>query len=318
MKVVSITNQQYPISEKYQIQKHNFKGQTKYINPQITTIVNKRNIILLSLGSAFTAILAFLSPQKISTIKNLISINKKYAKLKKDLPKVQQCFKKVFLRRDLTENETLEILNGYKEIEKRGINLSNEDYAREVFNFAKINYGIKNQSIKIGFKKGLFLGYCNELNSEIVLSNDCLNHSREKIFECIHHELRHAKQNDLVSTLYPEKFEIVAALTHLEEQFSDKSEYWRFIDNLIDRIGAKHCYDPIFTNEVKRLFPFEKIIKENLGVLEPEKITAEERALAHNIANEIGVVIDYNKRAEEVDAFKTGQKIRDLLFTIKS
>jgi len=313
MKVVSITNQQYQTPQEYQIQKPNFKGQTTYINPQNTTIIKKGNNILL-LSGAFSAILAFLSPQKFSTIKNIISINKKYAKLKKDLPKVQQCFKEVFLRRDLTEKETLEILNGYKEIEKRGINLSDENYAREVFNFAKKNYGIKNQSMKINFKQGLFLGYCHGLNSKIVLSYDCLNHSREKIFECIHHELRHAKQNDLVSTLHPEKFDIVAALCHLEEKIPDWAERTTFINNLCSKIGAKHRYDLIFTNEVKRLFPFEKKIKENLGVLEPEKITAEERALAHNIANEIGVAMDYNKRAEETDAFGTGRKIRDLFF----
>ena len=52
-----------------------------------------------------------------------------------------------------------------------------------------------------------------------------------------------------------------------------------------------------FTQESKRFFPFEKIIKENLGISEPKNLTEEEKTLAKNIANEIGVAMDYNKRA---------------------
>ena len=316
MKIGLITYQKFQPSIISQNQTTNFEGYKNCKKPKLNAINNKKNNFLLGFSGIISVILTFIA-HKYNAGKNLISTNNKFTKLEKNLPKVQQCFKEVFLRKNLTEKETLEILNGYKEIEKRGVNLSAEDYAREVFNFAKKNYGIKNQSMKINFRQGFFLGYCNELNSEIVLSNDCLNTSKEKIFECIHHELRHAKQNDIVSTLYPEKFEIIAALSHLEEKIPDHIECNVFINNLCNKIGAKHRYDPIFTQEIKRMFPFEKIIKENLGILEPKNLTEEEKTLAENIAKEIGVAMNYNKRAEEVDAFEAARKIKDLLFCDK-
>lgn len=127
-------------------------------------------------------------------------IESKFDALSLDLPKVQDTFKKVFRRDDLTVEQTKELLTKYKGLELLRIdkNVSREDYAKAVMEVASEGYDLEHGNIKLVFdsmKNTKADGYWNPANSEVILYDKS---SKESFFCLIHHELRHAKQTQTV------------------------------------------------------------------------------------------------------------------------
>ena len=187
--------------------------------PTIDTLVkptqNKTKKTLLTLGAIvltgvgiFAAIKAGKAYQQKKAIQE---IEKKFADLQGDMPRVQKTFKEVFLREDLTEKEALEMLNRYKEVEKIRITGSKEEYARAIFEEAKNNYGFKNCKLKYSFAPfeqfgtgGEYLPIYLDKGARIIISS---NESTERLMNIIHHELRHMKQCQLGVNYNPELYE---------------------------------------------------------------------------------------------------------------
>lgn len=117
------------------------------------------------------------------------------------LEKAQKTFQKVFLRDDISLEETKAILSRYKEIEKIE---NKEDYIQALFAEAKKNYGLEHTSISckiedLGkFKLGTSDGY-----GDVTINK---NAKRKGLINFIHHELRHTKQNDMMLSTNPEKY----------------------------------------------------------------------------------------------------------------
>ena len=117
----------------------------------------------------------------------------------KNIKNIQKAFQEVFMRDDISIEETREILRRYKEIEKIK---DKQKYTEALFEEAKKNFGMEKTDIKLSIteRKGL-LGFCERDNSAIGISPTC---PRREILDTMHHEFRHAKQHAIIYSEYPE------------------------------------------------------------------------------------------------------------------
>lgn len=204
------TIQNYPIPQMNTTFKANPVGKIKALERTPVTDVVTRS----SKNKAFKPLLAFgtflLSGfGSCNRIKHLIhkrkiqAIEKKYLELQADMPRVMKTFKDVFLREDLTEKEALEILNRYREIEILGITGKKKEYIKALFQEAKQNYGFKDSPIQLIMKvpqRKKLRGTCHGLNHRIMINP---KYDNSDIFNTMHHEFRHAKQQELAYNIDP-------------------------------------------------------------------------------------------------------------------
>ena len=251
---------------------------------------NKTKKTLLTLGAIVLAgigIFAAIKAGKAHQQKKAIQeIEKKFADLQNDMPKVQKTFKEVFLREDLTEKEALEMLNRYKDVEKIRITGSKEEYAKAIFNEAKNNYGFANTALEISYKDFSSVGQAGSYtptHSEVIISS----HSHvNRLMNTIHHELRHVKQSYLAINAKPKQY--VKALHGNDEALKRiiteeavlkpfnltkpnkklvSNNYNTFIENVIEGAKNRHTYsgygEAYHTNitEVDARFAGESIAK---------------------------------------------------------
>ena len=213
----------------------NNKSKKKISNTQ--KIFISTGIITASLAGLMFGI------RKLNT--NTISkIEKNFKKLYANIPEVQNKFKQVFIKDNLSEKETLDILKRYEQIEKQGLSQTKEEYFQAVFEEAKRNYGlgdnIKLVLEKIESKANGFWHY-----SDGTVHIDPSKNSRSFGFEAIHHELRHAKQFEAIKK-YAYDMELSNATLKgmfkwLEEKFPDiykKVANGRDLDTLIKETSA--------------------------------------------------------------------------------
>ena len=241
------------------------------------------------------------------------SLETNFEKLENDLPKVQKTFREVFLRNDLTEAETKEILRGYKEIEKIK---SKEEYVKAVFEHAKKNYQIYNPNMKIAFNHKMDIGFggCPHSNSSIIITRNGLKQDRKKLFEVIHHELRHAKQNEFMYHKNPQgsiKGEIY------NDVIMEKYEGIKFIEynkKLAQKFGNADYYNPKVQEELDKTENMAAIVERAFGKPNPNKVPKEYDEYVKKLEYELTTSIPYPQRFEEKDAFASGQKITDLIF----
>lgn len=161
--------------------------------------MSKGKKALLALGTVVTAVVGAIVTHKAINAhqmnKALKAIDTKFADLETRLTEVQKTFKEVFMRDDLTEKETLEILKKYRDIEKLGVTGTKEEYINAMSEHAINNYNLKGiakiwttDKILLGDER--ILGYTNPLCGVEIQSKI----DKKDILEVIHHELRHAKQ----------------------------------------------------------------------------------------------------------------------------
>lgn len=170
----------------------------------------KRNAII-GIGATAVAIgIGLLSchtiPTKVAN-KTFDPVDIQFAKLEQNIKEVQSKFQKIFRRKDLSIKETKEMLNQYKKLERMRLddNVSIEDYMKEVFNTAIKNYDLENANIKLDLQPvnnsvsgGCWQSYINTIKFYT-------NITKEEAFGPIHHELRHAKQDQEIAECLSEK-----------------------------------------------------------------------------------------------------------------
>lgn len=171
------------------------------VKPETKSNLKKYGLIAGGALALLTA--AVLGHNALKTMKHnslIREIESKFDALSLDLPKIQDTFKKVFRRDDLTVEQTKELLTKYKGLELLRIdkNVSREDYAKAVMKVASEGYDLEHANINLvikPMKNTKAGGYWSVIDNSVVIGDKS---SKEYFFECIHHELRHAKQTQNV------------------------------------------------------------------------------------------------------------------------
>ena len=140
--------------------------------------------------------------------REIAELNKTCEKLIDNLQETQKTFQEVFLRNDISEEETLDMIKRYHQIELAGITGSKDEYTYLIFEEVKKNFGLANIQNSLELKSGKIgkhqktLAYTTPIG-DVIMRNDL---TRKEIFNVIHHELRHVKQNYYAFNYNPEEF----------------------------------------------------------------------------------------------------------------
>jgi hypothetical protein len=174
-------------------------------SPQTDTVslsnkqpMSKKTKIFLNLGGIATAVigavLAVKGYKSHKITKTLDQIEQKFVKLKENVPEAQKTFKDVFLRSDISEKETIEMLDRYKDIEKLGITGTKEEYIQALFNETKQNFRL-GKELKLEIEDFLTAteGGKNFCLTDTITMNK--KWSRKHLGNAVFHELRHSKQD---------------------------------------------------------------------------------------------------------------------------
>ena len=190
------------------------KMQTDNVELTSKQKMSKSKKTLLAIGgiaaAALGTVLAVKGYRSHQITKSLERIEQTFSKLQENIPEVQKTFKDVFLRDDITEKETLEMLNRYKEVEKIGVTGTKEEYIQAMFREARNNFKIDISPSTISAKivnepimgNERILGFTDPLGWVSIRSN--IEH--QYISDVIHHELRHLKQRIYSFNLSPDEY----------------------------------------------------------------------------------------------------------------
>ena len=313
-------------------QKVEFRGTTSPTPNDTVELSSKKNgmsngeKIAIGLGTIGTVVCGILlhkhfSKNKIKEVFNSVEqIDKKFAELENDLPNVQKKFKEVFLRNDLTEEQTKEILNGYKEVEKLGLKSSKEEYVKAVFEQAKKNYQIYNPTMKIEIKnltmrESAFAG-CPMHNEAVYITNNGIQKSRSEIFELVHHELRHAKQNEHLYNTKPDEFKTAIYEDIVGEYIGkDVDKFKNFYEELRNTVGSRDFSKKEVQEYIdKKVVNVSKMIEENFNKPDINNVPENYRETVNRIWSHHNTTVHYPQRMEEIYAFKIGNIMRKLIF----
>jgi hypothetical protein len=175
--------------------------------------MSKQSKILVAVGGLATAVLgtvlAVRGYKSHKIAKALEQIEQKFVNLKENIPEVQKTFKDVFLRSDITEKETVEMLDRYKDIEKLGVTGTKEEYIQAVFKEAKRNFGFEDCNFKLEFtadkisKKHRTLAAASGVSKEVTIDPSI---EIAQVQNAMHHEMRHMKQHYFAVNYDPQAF----------------------------------------------------------------------------------------------------------------
>jgi hypothetical protein len=154
---------------------------------------------------------------------------------------VQKEFKDIFMCSDITEEETANMLNRYKNLEKIRIDkkVSKEDYIKAVFEKAKRKFGFEDCKFYLEFmqgevsKAGKTMGKAYDTCDRVGID---LSQKIEKIQGTIHHEMRHMKQHYYAVNYDPQAY--IKAMTNKNSLAKNLKEddLQPVLDSLLDTI----------------------------------------------------------------------------------
>lgn len=299
-----------------------FKGELKQDTVTLSTpqTKSKSNKTALTLGGIGLAVVGTLLAAKgvhsYRTNKALKQIDQKFLSLQEKLPDVQKTFKNIFLRDDITEKETLEILNRYKEIEKLGVTETKEKYIEALYKEANKNYGIEPIKLRLEdvTEKKTIGGRTSPINHYIYINP---NVKKDELMDVIHHELRHAKQHILEYNYNPEKFKQSLAYP---DTFSYDKEVQQYVDELIDGglLDSFKIRDKIAEKFKGRL---DYIVQKFMGKPNIDNVPKEQRNFAEKLIDSSlkTDISEYNSNHEyykncflEIDARYAGENMAKL------
>ena len=118
------------------------------------------------------------------------------------IEKAQKTFQEVFMRENISKEETIEMLKRYKEIYKIK---DKDERIKSVFEEAKKNFGFEKSNIKLKIEKlkDKENGSWKFSQGTVRINKDIKDYN---IFNTVHHELRHAKQSYWMANYSPEKY----------------------------------------------------------------------------------------------------------------
>ena len=209
----------------------------------------------------------------------------------------QKVFKEAFLRDDISRKETIEILKKYRNIEK--IKDKNE-YIKAMYEEGKKNLGLKdlklNFSIENFVKKGV-QGEYSTGGASIKISKNIV---RNRVVNTVHHELRHAKQANMMMNYSP--LESVRAILK-----SQGAPFERFLD---DRSFLNRMCDNYFRGHGVTREP--NSVPKSLEEYVKKLIKAQEKYVEGRLVNG-KPNSEYYNNFKEVDARKCGESLEKVL-----
>ena len=295
----------------------NFRAQAPPVKdyPSDTVEINGKKKTGISNGAKLGIGLGILT---IGTFIAAIALNK----INKVTPtKLQQVFNDVYMREDISLEQAKNIANKFKEIEKIE---NREDFIKAAFEETKKNFGFADKPIKLTFEpaKGSEYGYCLKDNSAINITDNC---PRRSIISCLHHEFRHAKQNELMFNEFPE---------YARERLVDKlykDEFGKIDKEVIDYVDSLIDKNILDENEIqKRIlqkfgYKIDDLIKTNYGELSPNNVPEKYKEFAKKCMENNKKYIkntenkqEYRKQFIEADAFSIEEKIFNTLLYYKT
>jgi hypothetical protein len=145
----------------------------------------------------------------------------------------------VFLRSDISEKETIEMLDRYKEVEKIGITGTKEEYIQAVFKEAKRNFGFEDCNFKLKLcagktsKNGKTIASVTRLSTRVEFDPST---EIARVQNAMHHEMRHMKQHYLAVNYDPQSY-INAASNHVPKEFKlDKKGFDEVLEDSLNDI----------------------------------------------------------------------------------
>lgn len=209
------------------------------------------------------------------------------------LNKAQKTFQEVYMRKDISKDETIEILKRFKKLETIK---NNDEYLKSLFKEIKKNYGFEELPISLdklqkNHSKSI-LGGCDNINDTILIKP---NLERKQYIDTLHHEFRHAKQNYMAFHYNPEKY--IEAVNHnVSELVSDPTYKGLEIKEGIEWL-SKYMGKPDKANVAKEYEAFaQNSLNSKYHYVAPEKNLNE-----------------YKNSFHEMDAYDAGEKIEKIL-----
>lgn len=280
----------------------------------------KKNKWLLWAGVGIAAVTAtIIGIRHFSPLKQ---IERRFKKLYDDIPGTQKKFKEIFMRENLTEEETINMLKRYEKIEKDGLKQSKEEYWQAVFEEAKANYKFEDFDIKMSLDKELGDKVAGEWSRESKTVRIKPSIDKKYGFGTIHHELRHAKQDEILKYCSEDDFIRITGKSMYE---SSKKRGFNTVKNTSLEEYIKETFytfdnfSKSMREDVKKYFKTLTGLDEYMTPEELAKIPKEKINLAKKFLNELespDIETDFNaywKNAREIDARFTEDTINEMI-----
>ncbi|MCQ2739214.1 MAG: hypothetical protein MJ237_03175 [bacterium] len=237
--------------------------------------------------------------------------------------KAQKTFQEVFLRKDISEEETVQMIERYKNIKKMKRKDSRENYTKALFEETKANFGFKDRPLKLTFEEGRGKEYGTMAldNSKLNITPNCpLN----RMINTMTHEFRHAKQHELVIN-YSTESRLEALFLIMKQKNRNTEEFRKLLDIVGDEIIEKYPKENSDTILRKALEDtrITRYLENNFGKLSPDNIPKEYEEYTQKL---IEARKKYKLPEEDFDAYwnnfteqdarNAGQKISRLLWFI--
>ncbi len=177
----------------------------------------KRNVLLATGGALAIGSVVFLLNRRMT------------------LEKAQKIFQNTFMNNDITLEDTSKIIAEFKEISKIE---DITDYIKALFESAKKHYGLEHLGLKLSIED-LGEGKLGAMDAGNTL-HVSKNAKRKKIVEIIFHELRHAKQNDIMASADMDRYvQGVLNRKSTDEALESTENFKRFFANVDRTRGLK-------------------------------------------------------------------------------
>ena len=213
----------------------------------------------------------------------------------------QKVFKEAFLRDDITRKETIGMLKRYKSIGK--IKDKNE-YIRAMYEEGKNNFGLKDLKLKFSIEDFAKQGVQGEYNASEATLKISKNINKSRVVNTVHHELRHAKQANMMINYSPLEY-TRAVLKSKGAPFERYLNDTNFLKGMSDIYFQAHGVTRKPENVPKSL---EEYVKK---LLKAQEVYVEGN-LVNGKPNK-----EYYNNFKEVDARKCGDSLEKILKWVK-
>ena len=222
----------------------------------------------------------------------------------------QKIFQNAFLK-DFSREETINLLNKFKEISKIK---DNKQYITELFNLGQKEYGLEKLNIKLKFEE-LPKGKIGCMNPLLELTVD-KKAKRRNLINIIFHELKHAKQNEMMYSIDPGRFiRTILSRKSIQDSIKKTSLYQQLIKQDIPNGLSFEKYEQlVFRTILNKYFPktfFEKLGYGQTNVKSINKQYVEKLFKANEQYNDSNWIKYYFNFLEK-DARKAGEGISEI------
>lgn len=247
--------------------------------------------------------------------KALQKIDQKFDALQEKLPMVRYAFKTIFMRDNLSEKETSEMLDRYREIEKLRITGTDDEYITALYNEAKKNYGLGDADIPLHIEDVVGgnerIGGCAKelMNLGVYIKRQ---HGKSVMNE-VHHELRHMKQNYIAANYDKDAYMRATLKSVYNKAKKDKTN---FMHNIVKDKDFETFYNSVPEMIDCDIEAMEKVVgKFDRAKVREEDIPFAKKCLKakETTADGISDYKNYRSNFLEEDAYWAGDMMKKLM-----